>query len=419
MEKILLLGSGARESALAWSLLQSPKLDVLYTAPGTYPGAIQATGVDPDNPELVREFVEKHGVTMVVPGSEEIIASGIADALEDLPVRVVAPTGKAARLESDKEFAKEFMGDYGIPTPRWMSVTSDTLDEGISFLNSLQGPYVLKANGLAQGKGVRIIDNLADALDMLRDMLDGLYGEASSTVIIEEFVPGRECSVFLAVNDGEYKILATAYDYKRVGEGNKGPNTGGMGSVSPAPFADEAFIEKVEQTIVRPTITGLMESEIPYRGFLYLGIMEIGGIPLLLEYNVRLGDPETQAIVPRLWTDMVDVMKGIADNEVTSLDFDLDPDPAVSVVLAAPGYPGKVETGNPVRGLTAARETGALVFPGQIGKDGSGNVVTRGGRIATVAAKGRTVMEAADKVREAISHIVSPGAFYRSDIGRD
>lgn len=419
MEKILLLGSGARESALAWSLLKSPRLDTLYTAPGQYPGAIQATGVNPAEPEQVREFVDRHGVTMIVPGSEDIIASGLADALEDLPVKVLSPAGRTARLESDKEFAKEFMGDYGIPTPRWMSVTQDTLEEGISFLNSLPGPYVLKANGLAEGKGVKILDNLGDATDTLKDMLDGMYGEASRTVIIEDFVPGRECSVFLAVSNGEYKILTTAYDYKRVGEGNRGPNTGGMGSVSPAPFADDSFLEKVEQTIIRPTLAGLEEEGLPYCGFLYLGIMEIGGIPLLLEYNVRLGDPEAQAILPRLKSDLVEVMRSIADNEVSSLEFELDPWPGVSIVLASPGYPTRTETGNPISGLTAARETGALVFPGRMGKDSLGKLITLGGRILTVSAVAPTVADASEKAREAISLISSPGSFFRSDIGKD
>lgn len=419
MEKILLLGTGARESALAWALLRSPRLETLYTAPGTYPGAIQATGVDPMDPQQVYDFVVRHGVTMVVPGSEELIASGLADALEDLPVRVVAPSGEAARLETDKEFAKEFMSDYGVPTPRWMSVTSDTLDEGLSFLNSIHPPYVLKANGMAQGRGVHIVDNLADACDLLRDMLDGLYGESSHTVIIEEFVPGRECSIFLAVSGESYKILASARDYKRVGVGNRGPNTRGMGSVSPASFADKEFLEKVEQTIIRPTLAGLQDKGLPYRGFLYLGIMEIGGIPLLLEYNVRLGDPETQAILPRIQSDVIDVMKAIADNRVDELEIELSPDPAVSMVLAAPGYPADPELGNPVSGLSAALETGALVFPGEIGKDGTGKLVTRGPRIATVASVAPTVQEAAAKVRDAISKLQSPGAFYREDIGAD
>lgn len=419
MEKILLLGPGARESALAWSLLQSPRLDTLYTAPGHYPGAIQATGVDPLDPKQVRDFVIKHNVTMVVPGSEEVIASGLSEALEDLPVRVVAPSGAASRLETDKEFAKEFMSDYGIPTPRWMSVTADTLDEGLSFLESIHSPYVLKANGMAQGRGVHIVETLADARDTLSEMLEGMYGDASRTVIIEEFVPGRECSVFLAVNGDQYKILATAYDYKRVGAGNRGPNTRGMGSVSPAPFADQAFLDNVEQTIIRPTIEGLEEAGIHYQGFLYLGVIEIGGIPLLLEYNVRLGDPETQAILPRLKSDVIDVMKAIADSNVAGLELELTPDPAVSIVLVAPGYPGESEIGNPITGLSAARETGALVFPGEIGKDGTGKLVTRGPRIATVAATAPTVAEAAGKVREAISKISSPGAFYRSDIGTD
>ncbi len=419
MEKILLLGSGARESALAWGMLQSPKLDKLFTAPGMYPGAIQATGLDPMDIEKVRDFVVRHGITMVVPGYEELIASGIADALEDLPVRVVAPTAEAGRLESDKEYAKEFMSDYGIPTPRWMSVSADTLEEGLAFLKSGQPPYVLKANGLAQGIGVHIVESLSEARDLLRDMLDGLYGEASQTVIIEEFVPGRECSVFVAVNGDKYKILTTAQDYKRVGSGNRGPNTRGMGSVSPAPFADDAFLEKIESTIIRPTLAGLRDKELHYSGILYLGIMEIAGIPLLLEYNVRLGDPETQAIVPRLKTDVIEIMKAIADNRLEELKVEFTDNVGVSVVLAAPGYPSAPEVGNPVTGLGAARETGVLVLPGEIGKDGTGKLVTRGPRILTVADAAPTAAEAAEKIRAAISKIESPGAFYRHDIGAE
>lgn len=419
MEKILLLGSGSLESAIAWSLLQSPKLETLYTAPGIYPGAIQATGVDPMDPEKVRDFVIRHGITMVVPGFEEVIASGIADALEDLPVRVVAPSAETGRLESDKEFAKEFMSDHGIPTPRWMSVNTDTLDEGISFLKSIQPPYVLKANGLVQGQGVHIVESLPDATDLLHDMLNGLYGSASETVIIEEYVPGRECSVFLAVNGDKYRMLTTASDYKRVGVGNRGPNTRGMGSVSPALFADDEFLEKVEATIVRPTLAGLREKGLHYRGILYLGIIELAGIPLLLEYNVRLGDPETQAIVPRMETDMIQILKAIADNRLEELEIKFSSDIGLSMVLAAPGYPVQPELGNPVSGLGAARETGALVFPGNIGKDGTGKLITRGPRIVTVSATAPTVAEAAEKTREAITKIVSPGAFFRPDIGSE
>lgn len=418
MEKILLLGSGARESALAWSLLRSPQLETLFTAPGTYPEAIHATGLDTHDFGQIREFITKHGVTMVVPGPEDIITEGLADALADLPVRVVAPDSNCARLEADKEFAKEFMSDNGIPTPRWMSVTAETLDEGLSFLNSIHPPYVLKANGLASGTGVRIIESLPDATDILKEMLDGLYGDASKTVIIEEFVPGRECSVFLAVNGEEYKLLGTARDYKRVGNGDRGPNTRGMGSVSPAPFEDSAFIEKVEQTIVRPTLSGLTEAGLSYRGFLYLGIIEIGGIPLLLEYNVRLGDPETQAMVLRLETDPIDILRAISDNSLDRLEVNMNDNTAVSVVMVSPGYPGVAETGNHIGGFAEARKTGAEVFPGHIGKDGTGNLVTLGGRLATVAAAAPTLGQASDKVYEAISHITSPGAFYRSDIGR-
>lgn len=419
MEKILLLGSEARESAFAWSLLRSPQLETLYMTPGNYPGTIHATGVDPLDFESVRDFVIRHEVTMVIPGTEEIIAEGIADALADLPVRVVAPDKESARLEANKEFAKEFMGDNGVPTPRWMSVTADTLDEGLSFLNSIHPPYVLKANGLASGKGVKIIESLPDAIDTLREMLDGMYGDASKTVIIEEFIPGRECSVFLAVNGEDYRILATARDYKRIGDGNRGPNTRGMGSVSPAPFADNAFLEKVEQTIVKPTLAGLKEAGLPYRGFLYLGIIETGGVPLLLEYNVRLGDPETQAIVLRIKNDMVDVVRAIADKDLERLEIELSPDPSVAVVLAAPGYPGEIETGNPISGFTAAAETGVEVFPGNVGMDAHGNMVTLGGRIATVAAQGPTIEEAAEKAYKGLSLISSPGAFSRSDIGKD
>ena len=416
-KNILLIGEHAKESALAWKLLQSPCLATLYTSPGVYPGAIHVTGLDPRDFEAVADFVEKQEIDLVVAGDAKEIVDGIADALSETRAQVIAPDAECARLEGSKEFAKEFMSMNAIPSARFMTVTTDTYDEGLGFLESLPGPYVLKADGLASGRGVVIVHSLADAKDCLRDMLDGLFGEASSTVVLEEYLDGKECSVFVATDSKDYIILPTARDYKRLLDGDNGPNTAGMGSISPAPGATEEFISKVRTRIIEPTFRGLEAMDLKYRGFLYFGIIDIDGEPMLIEYNVRLGDPEAQAIIPRIKNDMVDLLIDIAEEQINRTVIQVSDDTTVSVVVAAPGYPSHTVVDNLVTGLSDAIGMGCYVFPGEMKKNPTGHLVSAGGRILTVVAAGKNYEEAARKALEGVEAIETDGKQFRSDIG--
>lgn len=331
---ILLLGAGDRERSLALKLLQSPRCNTLFTEVGNIPGTTHCT-LNHSDFESIIHFCNDYHIDILVPGPEAPIVNGIRDAFDEAgsSTRVISPSREAALLEGSKEFAKEFMADEGIPTPRFMPVDTDTLEEGLSFLDSLPGPYVIKADGLANGEGVLICDNLPEAKDALEDMIRGKFGEASQKVLVEEFVTGQECSIIIATDGEDYILLPPARDYKRRLDNDMGPNTRGMGAYSPVAFADDVFMQKVEKRIINPTLRALAEREIPYSGFLYFGVMSIEGEPVLIEYNVRLGDPETQAIMPRIKSDFVDILEGIADRTIGLKRLEVTPEAAASVVV--------------------------------------------------------------------------------------
>lgn len=413
---ILLIGKGGRESALAAKILQSPRCGRLYSAPSLIDGAIHAD-FSPLDFDAIAEFICVNSIDLVVVGPEAPIVAGIYDALCDSGAKIIAPDKACARLEGSKEFAKEFMIRHAIASPRFMSVTSETIDEGMSFLESLQPPYVVKADGLAAGRGSLIINSLAEAKDNLQEMLSGLFGPSSDTVIIEEFVAGRECSFFFAVDGEDYLPLPSARDYKRLGNGDSGINTAGLGSVSPAPSYTPEFEEKVISRILTPTLRGLKEEGLDYRGFLYLGLMDVDGEPVMLEYNVRLGDPETQAIMPRIESDFVDVLEGLADRTLAIKRIAVSDMASAGIVLAAKGYPGRSVRGDVVEGIDAARSSGALVFKGAVRVDQEGRTLTDGGRIVTVTALADNAPQAAAKALDAASLIHFDGMYYRTDIG--
>lgn len=414
---ILLLGSGGRECAIAWKLTQSPRLGNLYVAPGNASDYGTRVDLDPCNFPAVAEFAEAHDIDMIVVGPEGPLVEGIADFFADIPVKVIGPAQEGARLEGSKEFAKEFMVSNGIPTARFMSVTQETLEQGMHFLESLQPPYVLKADGLAAGKGVVIVPSLADAKDTLTDMLEGMFGDASSTVVIEEFLHGIECSVFVATDGEDYKVLPVAKDYKRIGEGDSGPNTGGMGSVSPVPFAGAEFMDKVTSRIIEPTLAGLKAEGIEYKGFLFIGLMNVDGDPYVIEYNVRMGDPETEVVMPRLRSDLIDLLEGIADSTLGIKQIEEDPRAAVSVMLVSQGYPGSYEKGKEIIFPATMPEDVILFHAGT--KPLGESVLTSGGRVLAVTAYGPAIAEAAQKAQAAAASIEFEGRFFRRDIAKD
>ncbi len=415
---ILLLGSGGREAAIARSIAASPRTRTLYTAPGNASPYGIRVDLKPADFDAIRRFTDDHDIDMIVVGPEQPLVEGIADAFADSPVKVIGPCSAGARLEGSKEFAKEFMFRHGIPTARFMTVTADTVEEGIGFLESMKPPYVLKADGLAAGKGVLILDSLEVAKGSLRDMLDGMFGDASQTVVIEQYLSGIECSVFVATDGEDYRILPVAKDYKRVGEGDTGLNTGGMGAVSPVPFADEEFMQRVEQRIVIPTIEGLRQEEIPYKGFIFLGLMNVEGDPMVIEYNVRMGDPETEVVMPRITSDIVDLLEGIADSTLGLKTLTISPQAAVTVMLTAAGYPGAYEKGKRISGLS---DLGADIIPFAAGAetDAEGNTVTSGGRVIALTAMADTIEEAASRAKAAAETVTFDGRYYRRDIADD
>lgn len=413
---ILLLGSGGRECALAWKLARSPRLDNLYVAPGNAAPYGTRVDLDPMDFPAVKEFADARDIDMIVVGPENPLVAGIADFFADSDVKVIGPCAEGARLEGSKEFAKEFMVRHAIPTARFMSVTEDTLEQGLHFLESLRPPYVLKADGLAAGKGVIILDSLADAKDTLSDMLSGMFGKASATVVIEEFLKGIECSVFVVTDGEDYKLLPVAKDYKRVGEGDNGPNTGGMGSVSPVPFADEAFMQKVVARIVEPTLQGLREEGIRYKGFIFLGLINVDGEPMVIEYNVRMGDPETEVVMPRLKSDLVDLLEGVADETLSIKQVEEDPRAAVSVMLTSAGYPGDYSKGMK---MTLPQEGDVLRFHAGTCLDADGNVLTNGGRVMALTAYGDDIAQAAARALAEAERVDFEGKYFRRDISRD
>lgn len=419
---ILIIGSGGREHAFAWKLKQSKKLAELFVAPGNAGTAKLGHNLPVEVTDFpaIREAVLTHRIDLVVVGPEVPLVEGIhdfflADAqLKNIPV--IGPDTRGARLEGSKEFAKEFMVKYGIPTAKYFTVHGGNLEEGIAFLKSLKAPYVLKADGLAAGKGVLIIDRLDEAIDSLREMLNGLFGSASKTVVIEEFLSGVECSVFVLTDGVHYKILPEAKDYKRIGEGDTGLNTGGMGAISPVPFADSEFLRKVEERMVVPTIRGLQQEGITYKGFIFLGLMNCQGDPYLIEYNVRMGDPETEAVLMRIQSDLVELFEGVAEGNLNEKSLAIDPRTAVTVMVVAGGYPGAYEKGKPIKYLDAVE--GSVVFHAGT-KLKEGEVVTNGGRVLAVSSMGDTMDEALAQSYRNTKKLFFDGMYYRTDLGFD
>ncbi len=415
---ILLIGSGGRESAIAWKLLRSPRTAKLYFAPGNASSQADIIPLDITDFEAVAAFCKTRDIDLIMVGPEQPLVDGIADYFADSDIKVIGPCRQAAMLEGSKEYAKEFMSRHAIPTARFMTVTQSTLEEGLYFLESLQPPYVLKADGLAAGKGVLIIEDLDEAKQKLSEMLDGMFGEASRTVVIEQFLRGIECSVFVATDGEDYRILPVAKDYKRVGEGDTGPNTGGMGSVSPVPFANDEFMKKVRQLIVEPTIAGLKKEGITYKGFIFCGLMNVDGDPMVVEYNVRLGDPETEVVMLRIKSDLVDLLEGIADSTLALKHLEEDSRAAAAVMLTSAGYPGAYSKGKLITGIEKAEQQGAIVFHAGTALSTEGTV-TSGGRVLAVAAYGDDIHKAVSNALKASEEIVFDGKNLRRDIGED
>jgi len=420
---ILVLGSGGREHTFAWKMKQSAKCDKLFVAPGNAGTAQIAVNlpISVNDFEAIKTAVLTHEIQMVVVGPEDPLVLGIYDffqqddALKDIPV--IGPSKAAAQLEGSKEFAKEFMIRHGVPTAKYASFTAETTEQGCEFLASLQPPYVLKADGLAAGKGVLIIDNLEEAQTELRNMLlNAKFGQASNKVVIEEFLSGIELSCFVLTDGKSYKILPTAKDYKRIGEGDTGLNTGGMGAISPVPFATQEFLDKVEEKVVKPTIEGFAKDNLPYKGFVFIGLMKVGEEPYVIEYNVRMGDPETEVVLPRLKSDLVEIFEAIGKGKLQEQTIEIDPRTATTVMMVSGGYPEDYEKGKVISGIDTVQDS--IVFHAGTTMKGE-EIVSNGGRVLAVTSYGNDFKEALEKSYQSIEKIHFDKQYFRTDLGFD
>ncbi len=420
---ILVVGAGGREHAIGWKLAQSPKCDDLYFAPGNAGTAALGTNlsIKVDDFEFLKAAILNNDIKMVVVGPEDPLVKGLIDFIEADPdikhCMTIGPSKAGAMLEGSKDFSKDFMVRHGVPTAASRTIHKDNLDEGMRFLESLTAPYVLKADGLAAGKGVIITEDLSEAKDCLKEMiLDQKFGHASAKVVIEEFLSGIELSVFVLTDGHNYKILPEAKDYKRIGEGDTGPNTGGMGAVSPVPFAHDGFLEKVEDKVVYNTLKGLEEDEIYYQGFIFIGLMNVNGEPYVIEYNVRMGDPETEVVMPRIKSDLVEMFEATATGQLDTIDLEIDERTATTVMLVSEGYPGSYEKGHEISGIEQVSES--MVFHAGTKADNN-RVLTNGGRVIACTGMGATMAEALKASYAAVEKIQWKGKNFRSDIGFD
>ena len=422
--RILLLGSGGREHTFSWKIAQSPLLTKLFIAPGNAGTLQYGENINLQGSDFVgiRQFVKENKVDLVLVGPEDPLVLGIHDYflahndIKDIPV--IGPCKQGAMLEGSKDFAKAFMQRNAIPTAAYQTFTKETITDGFAFIDTLQAPYVLKADGLAAGKGVVILNDTEETkAELHRMLIDSKFGAASNKVVIEEFLKGIELSVFVVTDGISYKILPEAKDYKRIGEGDTGPNTGGMGTVSGVPFATAEFMKKVEDRVIKPTISGLKTENIPYKGFIFIGLMNVAGNPYVIEYNVRMGDPETESVLPRLKNDFVEMLQAIGNNSLKNITVEIDSKVTATVMLVSEGYPGAYQKGKVITGLEKVE--GSIVFHAGTSLDAAGNTITNGGRVLAVTSYGATLQEALNRSYSNIEHIHFEGKSFRKDIGQD